>query len=441
MMEIAFLLGLLFMLLCVGLAVVHSIHEKRVTLFDWSVLAIGGVYGGGWSIVVYITTRGGNPKWEHWLLPYESLYPVHTFSAILLLCSVCLGWFFYRFFVFEKGEKNNKPLQIDVERLIIAAWVLFLIAFLMQWLYANAYGGFIGLLDYSVMIRKSIFKVDNPLSFLQPFAGLTFFASFIFFGLLVTGQNRLSIWVGFLLSVLFSLYILFSWKGRIGFMVYLTTFFIGAIKLRRLKPVIFLVVLMGVMIFVVAGAYVVSVLFDFKSADDIFLFAARQFSFPFGSFFAQLDLGQNLHRAFRDFFIAPVYFLPSSWWLNWVDDVGRINTIVVMGAAKGEQGVTSAIPVDLITLGLMQASFFGVAVVGFLWGAMLHLIENLLEKISNNGMRAIFEAYVSLKVAVLGVFYSHPSLFISGNFALFVSIAVIVFFLVIPQSMFKAKLS
>jgi hypothetical protein len=39
-----------------------------------------------------------------------------------------------------------------------------------------------------------------------------------------------------------------------------------------------------------------------------------------------------------------------------------------MGAPKSEQGVTGGIPVDLLTLGLMQASIFDIVVVGVIFG-------------------------------------------------------------------------
>ncbi len=45
MSELAVVLGLVFFLLCLGLAGLHSVWLGRLTLLDWAVLGMGGVYG------------------------------------------------------------------------------------------------------------------------------------------------------------------------------------------------------------------------------------------------------------------------------------------------------------------------------------------------------------------------------------------------------------
>jgi hypothetical protein len=161
---------------------------------------------------------------------------------------------------------------------------------------------------------------------------------------------------------------------------------------------------------------------------------ARELSFPFVSFFTQLDLGENLLRAFKDFVVAPVYFLPSSRWLSWgVEDVSQVNTAVILGMPKGVRGETTGIPVDLMTLGLMQASLAGIAVVGVIFGTLLRFLQGLLGKIDNFGVRAMFEAFVILKIAILGMFYPQPAHFVSENFAVLVVALIISIFLFVPR--------
>lgn len=48
-------------------------------------------------------------------------------------------------------------------------------------------------------------------------------------------------------------------------------------------------------------------------------------------------------------------------------------------------------------------------------------------------MRIVFEAYIALKIAVLGIFYAQPALFIKGNFDLFVSVVVMAIILKAPK--------
>jgi len=88
-----------------------------------------------------------------------------------------------------------------------------------QGLYAQAYGGVLGQLEYSSMIRSSLFDTgpSNALSFLQSFGGLAMIAAFGFFGLRLSGRRNFLALLGFLLSFLFSLYVLYSWLGRTGF--------------------------------------------------------------------------------------------------------------------------------------------------------------------------------------------------------------------------------
>ena len=68
-------------------------------------------------------------------------------------------------------------------RLYVAAWLLLVVAFVAQWLYALEYGGFLSLLEYSRIIRAGICPTETRFSFLRPFGGVAFFSSFVFFGL------------------------------------------------------------------------------------------------------------------------------------------------------------------------------------------------------------------------------------------------------------------
>jgi hypothetical protein len=426
MTDLAIVFGSVFMLICIAIFLLHSSYIGRVTLLDWSVLGIGGIYGGGWALVAYVTRAGGNSFWEKWLLPSDHLYPLHTLCSIILVGVIYLGWLFAGPLRIKSHKRSKAPLMQNDYRLYRAGWMLLILALVMQWLYTYAYGGYIGALDYSASIRSAIFTVNNPLSFLRPFGGLAFFSSFLFFGLWLGGCNRRGIKIGFVLAFVFSIYILFSWLGRIGFLVFLATFVLGVLLAKRVRPLSLLAGGCLIMLLILIGAYQVSVWFNFKEANNVFLFMARELSFPFASFFAQLDAGEHLFRAFKDLLVAPVYLLPSSLWSNWVENVSQVNTALIMGAPKGEAGVTGGIPVDLITLGLMQASGAGIAVVGFLFGVGLRLIQFFVDSIRNPGVRAVFESYIALKISVLAIFYAQPSLVVSSNIALIAAIFIIV---------------
>ena len=436
MTSFAIFLGLLFMAICVAFATLHSMRLGKLMLLDWAFLGMAGVYGGGWALVAFVTQQGDNPTWSAWLLSFEYLYPIHTLCSFLLASFMVFGWLLVGPLLrIPKHQVYMMPLKSSEAGLIAVMWLLLFVAFLTQWLYSYAYGGFIGTLEYSSLIRSSVFDEvpSNPFSFLKPFGGLALLASFGFFGLWLSRPRRAVIFIGLVVSILFSVYLLYSWRGRMDFLVYLATFVLGALLYMRPSPLSLIVKGMATMFAIVFGAYYVSVWLDLKSADNLHVFLARELSFPFGSFFAQLDLGEHLFRGFKDFLVSPIYLLPTSWWSGWVESVGQINTTVILGAPKGEQGVTGGIPLDLLTLGLMQASIFGIAAVGIIFGVLLRLSQYLLDRLPHTGVRSVFEAYVALSIAVLGIFYAQPELFIKGKFSLIVATALLIVFLKMPR--------
>ena len=310
-----------------------------------------------------------------------------------------------------------------------AAWTMFVLAFFMQWLYSHAYGGFIEILEYSSLIRSAIFIVNNELSFLEPFGALALFASFGFWGLWLSGRRKASTIIGLLLSTFFSFYLLYSWLGRIGFLVYLSTFILGALFFRQSRPLQFLLIGGALGMGILNGAYYISIFLGLNTAGGLSQFLARELSFPFASFFAQLDAGEHLFRSFKDIVAVPLFLLPSSLWSTWIDEVSQVNTALILGAPKGEGGVTGGIPVDLLTLGLMQAHMFGVPFVGGIFGIFLRIIQNLIDRIPNAGVSTVFGVYAAFKIAVLGVFYSQPALVVKENFAFLIAGLIIALFL------------
>lgn len=417
MVETTTIIALLFAVTCGVLVVLHSARVGRVTLLDWALLAIGGMYGLGWPLVLHITLAGSNPSWAPWILPFENFYLAQNMAAYMLLFGVVAGWY-----VFLPSFNRNHTVSVAVEksqknRWSLALWTLLGLSIVTQGLYSMAYDGYIGQLQYSNAIRSSRFDAVpyNPLSFLKPFGGLAMVAAFGFYGLRLSGLRRLGVNLGLFLSFPFSLYVLYSWLGRIEFLIFIATFPL-AVALRRARSPLWLL-LGGIVLFstILAGAYFVSVWLNLKTADNLGAFLGRELAFPFGSFFAQLNHGGHLLRGFYDFTLTPIYILPSSWWSQWIEPVSQVNTRIIMGAAKGEGGITGGIPVDLLTLGLMQLHFPGVAVAGFLFGALLRSLNLILDRIKVPGVRSIFEANIALNISVIGVFYSQPNLVVSGN--------------------------
>jgi hypothetical protein len=415
--EITTLFGALFAVLCGVLAIAHSMRVRRVTLLDWALLAMGGMYGIGWILVLHATKAGENPSWARWILPFQDQYIVLNIGAMLLLFGVLTGWYLAGSIWRLPITLSIKPAATNGTRWARAFWFLLFLAVVAQAAYTYAYGGFLGYLEYSNSIRSGLFDAvpPNPLSFLKPFGALAMVSAFGFFGLHLSRDRRLSVYMGLMLSFFFSLYVLYGWLGRLGFLVFIATFPLALAMYGSRSPL--RLITSGGVSFVglLVGAYALSVWLDLKSADNLMAFLARELSFPFGSFFAQLDHEEHLFLGFVHFLWSPVYLLPSSLWTNWLEPVSQINTAVIMGAPKGEAGVTAGIPVDLLTLGLMQVHLPGIVLTGVLFGGLLSVLQALLCRIPDCGIGVTFEANLALSLAVLGVFYSQPDLVLSGH--------------------------
>lgn len=441
LIEIAVALALMFALFCGALVVIHGMQLGRLTLLDWALLAIGGMYGLGWILVLGVTQAGGNPTWAHWINPFASLYWVHTLCAFLLVGGVLGGWYLPgRLLPIARPDVGLA--RESARRWTRAFWLVLLAAVLLQGLYTRALGGYLGVFEYSSAIRSALFSEvpANPLSFLQPFGGMAMVAASGFFGLWLDGRRTSGVLLGLSLSFCFSLYVLYSWLGRLNFVIFLVTFVLGQTLHRRPRPLP--LVLWGAVLFLVTlgSAYGVSVWLNLKAADSFGEFLARELAFPFGSFFAQLSVGEHLFRGFVDFIVTPIYFLPSSWWTGWYEPVSQVNTAVVMGAPKGEGGTTGSIPVDLLTLGLMQLHVPGVLLVGLLFGLLLRVLQYGLARLSHPGVRAVLEAFLALRIAALGVSGAQPELVVSGNFGLIASgVLIALYFAALRITLFSCR--
>lgn len=428
MIEATIFCSAIYFVLCTVLFFYRVRKFEKISLIDWSIFCLGGIYGAGWIVVISVTSQGGNPTWENWLLPHQENFLLHNLAGFIILISLLFGW---KIVGKSHAADSNSPVKrvnFDWKRLNLCAWVLLIISIVCQAIYTSAYGGFIAMLEYSMAIRSASIDIENSYSFLQPFGGLALFSSYIFYGLRIDKHKKVSATFGFLLSVAFSLYIMFSLLGRMGFLMYIITLAYGKIiaaKKRPMQVAIFSTILLSI---IPVLAYYLSLAFDIKGADSLLEFMARELSFPFVSFFAQLDFRANLSRLFIDFIVSPLYLLPSSWWRGWLPDLGQVNTAIVLGAEKGVAGVTGAVPVDIITLGLTQLHLIGIFFVGGAFGAMLRYLQNVTERIPNDGVRSVLTSYVTIKIAAFALFYSHPSQFVQGNFSLLLTFLAIYFF-------------
>ncbi len=442
MLDVSSVFGLLLLLACLLMVYERSRRSGELELVDWSLLAIGGLYGAGYFFVLQCTRSGLNTGWESYILPYQDYYIILNAAVVLLICGLLLGWRFSPRLFPNKISSiyPRRPIACSSRVYEAGFWLVLITGILSQMIYVQAHGGLIASLEYSRLIRSALFSSvpDNPYSFLQPIRTMSLIAAFGFFALLLnTGKSKLTISAGLVLSLVFSAYVLFSRQGRLAFVVYMSVFLFGRAFYNRL-PARYMLLFLGVVApFSLVALFYISIWMGLKPSDDIISFVAKEISFPYASFFAQLDHEEYLFRYFYDILISPVFLLPSSLWSNWIESVSQVNTEVLIGAAKG-YGQTTGIPVDILTLGLMQFHLLGVFLMGAIAGFLLRAFQVSVDSIENRGIQAMSEAYIVVHFAMLAMCYAQPSLVISANIAFFLAVCILWFTHVVSKVRVRA---
>lgn len=422
--------GLLFTVI-IGAALYFRIflNKRNFEYLDFFLITLALFNGLGFAFVFWGTENGLNSViWTNRIEWYDAISVSIYFAAnILLLTAVVCGWT-----IAGRIKRQAVPVSYSINEirelkklyfmLKVGAWLLLAVAFISYVLYAKAYGGFGGLLYYAKVIRSGILLVNNPFSFLQRFGGFAFFASFIFYALLIDKNlkgKRKDCTAGFIISFCLSVFVLYSWDGRVAFMVYLLVFLLSPILYRnksviRLARKLAIVLVFGLILIVVCDRLLnrspVGI-----SVTSLFV---RELSFPSAAFITWL--GKDSFRWFKDILIAPMYLLPSRIWryMLGLDTASMLLTYDFWGANKGEAGVTGSVPVDLLTFSYMQAHIAGVVIVGLLVGAALYSLQQLQSKIPLESVRAVVSSDIILNLVILTVPYGEPYHILTRSFYL-----------------------
>jgi hypothetical protein len=424
--DISLFLAVFFMIIAWAGVLVRLVLRKRLDLIDWFVGALGFTNGACYIVVLIATYQGLNTtRWGKALLSFESSFWLVPVLGLIGIIGAWLGGFLWPI-----GSKNFPLFKIvssgtlDIKEQFIEkmAWIFLLLAFICYYQYTRAYGGFFQLLNYSSLIRSGLFDligVQNRWSFLKPFGGFAFFSSFLFFALILKNciNRRFIKGLGLVLSFLFSIYVLYSWRGRVGFVKYLSVFSLGYIFCRfgyGYKSLVRISLIIMLLIFILSPLSFLMT--PGKASDNLASFYAKELSYPFASLFSAVDKSE--YRYGRDVFHAPLYFMPERIWgpmLN-LDTASTINTERIMGARKGEDGVTGSIPVDFITFWYMQLGIYGVAIGSFLWGILLRWVDGIICNVNSKELRALFYAHIVLSFAMQTSLYADPRHIITRNF-------------------------
>ena len=416
--------GLLVFFVAIFCSFYTSGKKIQLSLISWSFLAIAFIYGIG-SIVIFTATYDGVKYLRSDIvLKSQDYWPLYGPLVLVLIAGIFLGW---KIPIRTKkyiNKLSSITFKNDDKKLLNISFILLLLGFVLRWVYVQPYGGFIPYLEYNKAIRSAVFEIKNPFSFLQPFSTLVILSSYFFWSLWMRRYRRFIVGLGFIFSISFSLYIYFSLAGRVGFALYLVNFILAYAYVKKIHPkmIIFFATLgFPLVIFLL---YYISLYFNIKASDSISYYFIKEISFVFVTFFAQISEG-DLFRCFSDFIFAPMHLLPSSFTVGLYESASETNTALISGSKKGEGGVTGGIPVDLLSLGLMQFNAFGIFPVGVLFGFIIKRLDYFLELIPNDYLKYILVSYVSFRIAFIGLLYAHPPHFMSGIFPLIILVAIL----------------
>lgn len=415
--------GALFFSICVLLSLYHSVRTSKFTTLHFSIVGLGTLYGLGMPIVVHGAKKFSITGYD-FIERSHSYVIIHSFFSTIAVIGIYLGWRLLR----VSWRSNLRQYFQQSQPKKMAPWLYFMliVAIVSMYLYTKDYGGYLGYFSYNRLVRAGHFQLfeRSSFSFLKPFGGFAYISAFGFWGLIISGRHQLLNYIGFALALSISVYVLMAFSGRLSMILFACVFPVSIALLRQTSPLVWSIILPVSAPLAVFGVYLISAALELKASDNLYQFAAGEISFPFIAFFAQINDGNTL-QLFYHLILSPLYLLPSSLVGSWLSTASQINTTTIHGFAKGVEGVTSGMPVDLITYGLMQFHIIGVFIYAVFFGWMLRIITYVSESFSLQGVSATFTAYVAIRIGIFGALYADPKHLIEGNFPFIVTCIVI----------------
>ena len=429
-MELGILNGFVVAFISFSVVLYRNQSKKNLNFADWFVLSLGFFYGIGQCIVFWvISAKGLDDSNLLFALNWDNNAALsHLLAVAITIGAIYVGYEFVRV-VFKKSEhekdfKHFKMISISTNNLRLIACLFFIVGVVAHLLYSRAHGGVMGVLENAAHIRVEIVKVENTWSFLKRLSPFTILASFIYFGIVMDRKNIKVIWSDWFFlvaSILFSLFLLLSWAGRVGFVVYVLTFFLGHViyksshRTESILPKITLFSLASCLIIPIIGKLTLRRELSFQIE-----YFGRDLIFPFVSWSNHIDAGSNF-RWFKDIALAPVYLFPEKLWGGWIGELSNAYNIRVILVSYYIGGI----PHDFLTFSYLQAGWFGIVLYPLMWGGILCMIEKYLIKFERKGLKAVLYANFLLYLPILSVPYADPKHIVRRMFYLIVGVFVL----------------
>lgn len=438
--------GFLTILIGFILTINNILNKKEIQLIDWATSTFSLLYGLGFPVVYIGTMMNKNSNFNSYIIMQYSIVEIiyYYLLVIALILFTRIGWKFkikkkeslFKTNIRYKATYNSAESLSNYhikyfKKFQKFSWVMLLISILAYYLYSHAYGGFSGLLSYTIAIRSGYGNLPyNKFSFLEKFGQFSLISMYSFYSIVIDKSidkklKSKSVF-GFILSFAFSLYVLFSWGGRGGFVFLFLILTIATIYYKRKKVWRFIKDFSGKLVIFPIIFVVIDRLWSRSGRMDLISLAVNSLSYPYIAFI--VNFKYSSYRLFIDLLQAPLYFLPSSIWMSILklNTANAWTTYLVTGGFKGESVagkiVSGTYPNDLLTFAFMQANILGVIFVAIIFGLLLRFAHNRLTEIRFDGIKYVFYSFCAVRFGILAITGGDIAQVIIGNWGFFVYI-------------------
>ena len=376
------------------------------------------------------------------IIPEElKYYNSYAWFYCIMIILFGLGTFIggtisYKNKVFLNAAWHKKVYPKKLGRLVFIGYFLLLTSFVLYWLYAIPYGGFVSLFKSALLIRAGLFEIspqENPFSLFGKLSGISIIASLLFWGLLLGTEkrefnfSRIVIVFGWLCSFVLSIFIFYTWFSRSHIIAYFFAYFLSLVarkyKMKVSSKVVknITVVIFIVIILFFGTSYIMKGAREFNILFQRIAFAAKVRLLP-----TFVLLEDPEYRWFKDIVYTPLYLLPQRFWREIVDyTASDIITIKMMGGRKGDPGVSGAMVIGIVPLGFLQAGVLGLAVVSLLWGVILVSLERYLLVSLPPGLSETVYSYFAFRLIISSVWGADPQVVIYNHIDLIVGLIIV----------------
>lgn len=420
------------LLMCAFLLLRRTSRGVILSIDNIVILGISFLWGIIFPSVYFYSISNPNNEYLIIISTYDEFDLVIYYFCILIFLFTFIKTFrllvnrHFRNFLFGE-EKISEVVNYKVDRIYVTSILLLVVGIVSDFLYCRAYGGYLAYLEYSALIRSGITNiVNNRWSFLIVFRNCVKIASYLFFSQIKkNGKFQYKQFGFFLISFVYSLLILYSNKGRISFLIYITVFVITyLLNRKRIKFINIKMIFFVICIFLLfcMGIGKISDVVGRSSRFDGFELLYNEVAFVFSNFKLLLnELDISNIRLFADIIFYPLYLLPSSLWRKIMPNTASdVMTILALGNKKGQGGVFGEVPIDAISIGYLQFGIIGVFIFAIFFGIISAQMYILISKKLDNKSREILQVYVIIDLFLRSLIYADSYNIVQRSFPLII---------------------